>query len=167
MIKKNWYQLPDDQCERLNRTEMVALKWLIAAVNSCAYGQEDMERRLECIPEGKRRYRLMLGQLRAICNDLIGTMPRKQAVTIKNTMNDMELRLVPKFSGHGNRVTLDIDDLSYIVNAAKKDHCLACILNGDECRSCKLYQILESIAPMEDWGDSTVCPYMREDWLDR
>ena len=130
-------------------------------------GEGPLKDRLECIPSGKVRWRLLLGQLRAVTNDLIGTIPYKQCVNIKNVMNDMELRLVPKYSGHGNRVTLDIDDLSYIVNAAKKDHCLACILNGDECRSCKLYQILESIAPMEDWGDSTVCPYMREDWLDR
>ena len=167
MIKQTFYQLPDEECERLNRTEMVAMKWMIAAVNTCAYGQDDLAKRLESIPNGKSRFRLMLGQLRAIVNDLIGTMPVKQVLTVRNLMKDMELRLVPKFTPYDKRVSMDIDDLSYIVSAAKKDHCLACVRTGDECRKCRLYQILESVAPLNDWGDSTMCPYMREDWVDR
>ena len=71
-MKKTWYQLQEEDCERLNRTEMTALRWSLAAINSCAYAQDDLAKRLECIPDGKVRWRLMLGQLRALCNDLLG-----------------------------------------------------------------------------------------------
>lgn len=166
-MKKTWYQLPEEDCERLNRTEMTALRWSLAAVNSCAYAQDDLAKRLECIPDGKVRWRLMLGQLRALCNDLLGTTPRKQCLTIKHVMDDMELRMVPKFTPVPDRVCMGVDDLSYLVRAAKKDICVGCILTGDECRKCELYRILESVSPMEDWGDSMMCPYNRDDWMDR
>lgn len=150
----------------MNRTQMNALRWCIAAINSVAYAQTDLASRLECIPNGKVRWRLMLGQLRACVNDLIGTIPHKQCVNIKGVMNDMELRLVPKLTRNTDRVSMAVDDLSYLVKYAKKDVCSACILDGEECRQCELYKILESIAPRQDWGSSTVCPYLREDWWD-
>ena len=167
MMKMTYYKLPEEQTERVNRTEMMALRWTLAAINSLAYGQDDLDKRLDFIPNGKVRYRLMLGQLRAICNDLLGTIPEKQRNTIKNVMNDMELRMVPKFSPKANRVCMGIEDLSYLVDHAKKDICTACIFDGDECRQCELYQIMSSIAPLEDWGSSSMCPYSREDWWDK
>lgn len=165
--KATFYQLPEEECERVNRREMQALRWSLAAINSIAYAQEDLAERLECIPNGKARWRLMLGQLRSCLNDLIGTVPRKQCQTIKNVMNDMELRMVPKMTPNTNRVAMGVEDLSYLVDHAKKDICMACVMTGDECRKCELYKILESIAPLEDWGQSTICPYSKEDWWDR
>ena len=132
-----------------------------------AYAKEDLKDRLECIPNGRLRWRLMHGHLSSLMNDLIGTMPRKQCVNLKSVMHDMELRLVPKFTRVDQRVTMNVDDLSYLVNHAKKDICATCILDGDECRQCELYKILEAIAPLQDWGSSTVCPYLRDDWMDR
>lgn len=167
MIKKTWYQLEEKDCERLNRSEMQAVRWSLAALHCVAHAQNDLAERLKCIPNGQRRWRLMVGQLRALCNDIIGTTPRKQCVGIQSTMNDMELRFVPKYTPFDTRVVMDVNDLSFLVSHAKKDICSACILTGDECRECELYKILESIAPQQDWGHSTVCPYLREDWFDR
>lgn len=166
-MKKTWYQLPEEDCERVNRTEMNAIRWSLAAINSTAYAKDDLKDRLKMIPNGQRRWNLMLGQLRALLNDILGTVPKKQVLSIRNVMDDMELRMVPKLTPKSNRVTMDIDDLSLLVNAAKKDYCTACIYTGDECRKCELYQVLESISPQEDWGNSTVCPYMRKDWMNR
>lgn len=166
-MKETWYQLPDDKCERMNRTEMNAVKWCLAALNSVAYAKDDLAKRLEMIPNGKRRWGLMLGQLRSLVNDLVGTIPVKQCLTIKNTMNDMELRMVPKMTPIGDRVSMSVKDLAYIVREAKKDVCVGCTYTGDECRKCELYRILESIAPLEDWGSSLMCPYSKEDWWDK
>lgn len=165
-MKETWYQLPEADCERLNRTEMQSVRWLLAALNSCVLAQKDLDKRLECIPEGKRRFRLMTGQLRAIANDLIGTTPTNQCRQIRNTMTDMDLRLTPKMTPVGNRVVLDVYDLSYIVQHAQKDDelCQTCIRTGDECRECKLYQIMSAIAPLEDWGSGMMCPY-GSDWM--
>ena len=134
-MKRTWYQLPESECERLNRTEMNAMRWCLAAINSVAYAQDDLAKRLECIPNGKVRWRLMLG-------------------------------MVPKFTPKTDRVNMGIEQLSWLVNAARKDTCMSCIRNGDECRTCDLYKILESIAPREDWGPSTMCPYYNDDWMD-
>jgi hypothetical protein len=166
-MKQTFYSLPEADCERLNRTEMQAIRWSLAAINSVAYAQDDLKDRLDCIPHGRVRWRLMLGQLRALCYDLIGTVPKKQCKQIRNTMDDMELRMVPKLTPMSHRVNMDLDDLSYLVSHAKKDICTACILNGDECRKCELYQILEAVAPLQDYGKGTICPYMKEDWLER
>lgn len=162
-MAKDFFQLPDDQCERMNRQEMVGMKWLLSALSSVAYGQDDLAKRLEMIPNGRKRYRLMLGQLRSISNDLVGTMKVGQCKQIKNVMNDMELRLVPKMTPSVTRVSLEADDLRYIVNQAKKETCLSCIKTDAECKTCEMYQILERIAPLDDYGDGSLCPYMRED----
>lgn len=166
-MKNTWYQLPEDQCERVNRTEMQALRWSLTAVNSVAYAERDLEKRLECVPNGKARWRLMLGQLRALCNDLVGTIPEKQKNAVRNVMSDMEVRLVPKMTPYDKRIVMGVDDLSYIVAHAKKDICLGCTYSGDECRQCELCRILEGIAPLQDWGSDALCPYSREDWWDR
>ena len=163
-MKKTWYQLPEEDCERLTRDEMQALRWSLAAVNSVAQAEGPLKDRLECIPSGKVRWRLLLGQLRAVTNDLIGTIPYKQCVNIKNVMNDMELRMVPKFSASDNRVIMTAPDLAYLVDAAKRDKCMGCIYTGDECRQCELYKILSAITPMQDYGNGMICPYNLAEW---
>jgi len=163
-MKQTFYQLPEEDCERLTAPEMRAVRWCLAALNSCAYAQDDLSRRLECIPNGKRRWRLMLGQLRALCNDLLGTIPRKQCVGINNVMHDMELRLVPKFTKWDNRVILPAPDLAYIITLAKKEKCMTCVLTDAECRKCEFYKILESVAPLDDYGSGGICPYNMVEW---
>lgn len=164
--KQDKFSWPKEDCERVNHQEMVALRWCLAAINSVAYAKDDLAKRLECIPAGRRRWAMLLGSFRSLMDELLATVPTKQCLSIRNVMDDMELRMVPKFTPKSNRVSMDVADLSYIVNHAKKDICSACILNGDECRQCELYQILESIAPRKDWGSSTICPYMKDDWMD-
>lgn len=166
-MKKDSYKLPDDQCERVNRSEMIALRWSFAAINSIAYAKDDLKNRLKMIPNGVTRWNLMLGQLRSLLNDIVGTVPRKQCKTIKNVMDDMELRMVPKFTPKDHRINMDVEDLSYLVNHAKKDICIGCTMSGDECKDCNLYRILEAVAPPEDWGNNYSCPYSREDWFER
>lgn len=164
-MKKTFYQLPDEQCERLNKQEMTALRWLIAAENSASHAKKDLEKRLECIPEGKRRFQMMHGQLLAIVNDLIGTTPAKQCKQVQNTMEDMKLSMIPKLTPDTDKVIMNAVDLAYIVFHAQKDEalCMTCVRDDTECRSCEFYQILSAIAPRQDWGSSLMCPY-NSDW---
>jgi len=165
-MKTTWYQLPEEDCERLNSTEMRAVRWSLAAKYSVACAAEVLGKRLDCIPEGRVRWRLMLGQLRALCNDLIGTVPAKQRKTIWNVMNDMELRMVPKGTKRDDRVVMDAKDLGYLVTLAKQERCTACVLTDAECRDCTLYKILESAVPLDDYGDGGICPYNLLKWED-
>lgn len=166
-MKETFYQLPEEDCERLKSREMNAIKWCMAAINSIAYAQDDLKDRLDCIPSGQVRWRLMLGHLRACLNDIIGTIPRKQAKQIKNLMEDMELRFMPKLTRTSNRVCIEVEDFAYFVEHAKADVCTSCILTDDECRKCKMYQLMESLAPLDDYGDGTMCPYAHKEWWAR
>lgn len=166
-MKKTWYQLPEDQTVRLKRSELSALKWGFAALSSLTYGKTDLSDRLKMIPNGQKRYNLMHGQLTALMNDLIGTAPVKQCCNIRNTMSDMELRLVPKSTPMSHKACIDVDDLTYLVDGAKATYCTSCTLMDGECRSCRLYKILELLSPLDDYGSGLVCPYMTKDWMDR
>lgn len=167
-MKQTFYQLPEKDRERLKSYEMNALRWCLAAVNSLAYGQDDLKHRLECIPEGKVRYRLSLGQIRAILNDIIGTTPYKQAKQARNLMEDMELRMVPRgYTKSDNRAVIELGDLSYLIDHAKADVCSTCILTDDECRKCQMYQLMTAYAPLDDYGSGTVCPYAQKEWWAR
>ena len=163
-MKTTWYQLPEKDCERLTRNEMQALRWSLAAVNSISQAEGALQDRLECIPNGKCRWRLLLGQLRAVTNDIIGTIPYKQCVNIKNVMIDMELRMVPKYSPVDQHVIMVAQDLAYLVDAARRDKCMGCVCTGEECRKCELYKILSAITPMQDYGNGMICPYNLATW---
>ncbi len=55
------YMLPDEDCERLNRVEMQAVRMMLAALSTAAYAKDDLRERLECVPDGNKRFRLALG----------------------------------------------------------------------------------------------------------
>jgi hypothetical protein len=74
-VSRTPYTLPEADCERLRRTEMNALRMLLALLSSVAYAKDDLRQRLECVPDGNRRFRMAYGQLKAVCDDLIGTVP--------------------------------------------------------------------------------------------
>lgn len=166
MFKKTWYFLPEKDRERLNRTELRAARWLVTVMYICFELREELAERLKCIPNGQARFNMMLGHVQAIANDVIGTVPKSQKDQIQHTIDDMDIRLVPKFAPKGNRVVLDLYQLHYIVSHAQKDEalCQTCVRTDDECRKCEFYKILSAIAPLTDWGSGTMCPYSG-DWL--
>ena len=71
--KRVWLQ--EEDCERLNRGEFEAMRCLLGAVSYTAHAKDDLQKRLACIPDGKARMAMVLGGLKAIADDLVGTMP--------------------------------------------------------------------------------------------
>lgn len=161
--KRQAYSLPDEDCERLKRTELVAVKMLLAHLSTAKYAQEDLAHRLECIPDGKARMRLAVGGLSAVCDDLIGTVSREQAKQIYGTMRDYDLRLVPKATPGTANIILTREQGVDLMNIAR-DRCKACVEDGNSCRTCRLYQILEATTPLEDYGTDLMCPYSLAEW---
>ena len=155
--------LPDDQCEQLRRTEMNALRMLLAHLSSAQYFVEDMQDRLKCIPDGNRRIRMAVGLMRAVCDDLCGTVTRAQAKQIYGTMKDCDLRIVPKLSPGSVNVILTKEEGKDLMDMAR-DRCHNCVEDGNSCRECRLYQILEATTPMQDYGDGLLCPYSLAQW---
>jgi len=157
------YSLPDDQCERLRRTELIAVKLLLAHLSTAAYGQEDLAERLECIPHGKARYRLALGALRSVVDDLIGTVSKAQCKQIMGTMRDYEMRLVPKATPQTSNIVMTREAGVELMELAR-EKCHGCVEDGEGCRKCRLYQILEATTPLDDYGDGLICPYALAVW---
>jgi hypothetical protein len=142
---------------------MNAVRMLLALLSTVAYAKDDLKDRLECIPNGNRRFRMAYGQLKAVCDDLIGTISRAQAKQIYGTIKDYELRLAPKATPGTVNVILTKEQGMDLMDMAR-ERCLDCVLDGNECRECKLYQMLESTTPMDDYGSGLTCPYATAEW---
>lgn len=157
--------LDDKDCERMNRHEFEAVRCLLGAVSYIANASEDLQKRLECIPAGRKRMAMARGAVNAIANDLIGTMTGAQCKQMQNVMKDMEMRMVPKLSPGSRNVIMTADAAKTLIDSAKS-RCAICAASGDEIRRCPLYQVLEGLIPLEDYGDGLLCPYVLADWED-
>ena len=64
-------------------------------------------------------------------------------------------------------------DIHWITKEQAKDlmdcarwQCHDCVNSGEEARGCRLYKLLESTTPADDYGDGMVCPYALAEWKD-
>ena len=161
--KRIW--LAEEDCERLRRAEFEAMRCLLGAVSYAATAREDLQKRLECVPDGKRRMNMVLGGLKAIADDLIGTVPRGQCRQIRNTMQDMEMRMVPKMTGMSQNVILEKENAKALIDVAMKQ-CRGCVEDDVSCRECGLYRVLVSFLPLDTYDNGMLCPYSLSEWKD-
>ena len=159
--KRVW--LADEDCRRLNRGEFEATRCLLGAVNYAAHAKDDLQKRMEMIPHGKERMAMVLGGLKAIADDLIGTLPVGQCKQIRNTMNDMEMRMVPKLTSMSHNVILEKDVAKGLVDAAM-EKCHGCVEGPEEGMKCPLYKVLESFLPLDSYENGMLCPYSMSEW---
>lgn len=161
--KRIW--LEDADCERLNRGEYEAVRCLLGAVSYTAHASDDLKKRLECIPSGRERMNMTLGGIRAICDDIIGTIPVGQCKQLRNTMNDMEIRIVPKLAAMSQNVILEKDVAKGLIDAAM-EKCRGCVETNEGGRKCALYKVLESFLPLNDYDNGLLCPYAVSEWAE-
>jgi hypothetical protein len=155
--------LPDEDCERLNRIEMQAVRMLLAALSVAAYAEKDLADRLECVPYGNQRMKMSVGVLRSVVNDLVGTISRSQCRQIYGTMRDFEMRLLPKLTPGSTCIIMTKEEGKELLDCARWQ-CHSCVKDGEEARKCRLYKLLEATTPMDDYGDGLVCPYALAEW---
>ena len=161
--KRIWLDAKD--CERLNRGEFEAMRGLIAATSYVAHARDDLQKRLECIPGGKQRMSMLLGSIKAITDDIVGTMTVNQCKQLRNTMNDMDIRMVPKLTRMSQNVIFEKDLAKGLIDIAQ-EKCHGCVEDSESCRSCSLYKILEALIPLEDYRTPILCPYSVTEWID-
>ena len=161
--KRVW--LREEDCERLNRAEFEAVRCLLGAVSYTAHAKDDLQKRLECIPSGKARMGMILGGIKAIADDIVGTVPRGQCKQLRNTMSDMEMRMVPKMASMRQNVVLEKDVAKGLVDAAM-EKCHGCVEGPEEGRKCALYKVLESFLPLDNYDNGMLCPYSMSVWKD-
>lgn len=154
--------LREEDCVRMNRYEVDGIRKMIAALYTANSSGSDLQKRLQIIPHGAKRFRMVIGGLNAIANDIIGTMTRGQARQVQNTLNDNKLVIVPKLSTVSDNVVLDREIAADLISAAKA-RCRYCTKDGVSCRQCKLYKLLEAVSPKADYGSGMLCPYSMDE----
>lgn len=165
MPKGNPFELPDDQCERVTRTEMASCRTILLLASDLHHAQEDLKDRLKCVPYGERRLRMISGGIDSLFRDILGTITDKQRKQIRNQAKDLVMQAVPKLTASQNKVMVYLDDIKELTNCAM-ERCKRCADTGDEARKCRLYQWLETNIPLDDYGDNLICPYARIGWGD-
>lgn len=161
--KRVW--LAEEDCERLNRGEFEALRCLLGAVSYTAHAKDDLQNKLLRIPRGRWRMAAALGALRALADDLVGTIPRGQCKQIRNTMQDMEMRMVPKRMPMSQNVIFDKDVAKELVDAAM-ERCKRCPNGPEDGEKCPLFKVFESFMPLETYDNGLLCAYSRLEWED-
>lgn len=158
--------LPDEECERLRRSEMEAMRCLLGAVSYTATAQDGIKNRLSTmIPDGQARMDELIKGMRSLLGDLVGTVPSLQAKQLQNTMKDMELRMVPKLSGMTHNVILEKDVAKGLIDAAM-EKCHGCVETNETCKQCRVYQVLEATTPLEEYDNGLICAYSTSEWED-
>jgi len=160
---KQPFELPDDQCERLTRDEMSAVRMLLILSSEINYAKEDLQKRLAMIPNGKARMNMLAGNCTSLFKDVLGTISDKQRRTLRNSALDYDLKIVPKVNAGQTSIAVQKDDMTELVNCAR-EKCKYCTLSGLESRSCQLYKLLEAYIPLNDYGAEIICPYAYQEW---
>lgn len=154
------YKLPEESCERLTARQLVDMKLFYAFENMILGFKESFADRLDCVPYGKERLNMAYGGLHALLDDLMGTITEAQKKAIESSFHDYVAKLVPVYGVQHAKVILNTDQLENLLNSAR----LSCVLqkcteDGNNCRKCQLYQTFESVIPLNNYGDSLICPY--------
>ncbi len=155
--------LEEKDCERLTRPEFNALRCMLIVVSFCVDAKKDLQKRLDLIPYGRKRMNCALGAIKALMDDIIGTITRAQAQQIQNTMTDMEVKITPKMMPISQTVIMDLDLAKGLMDCAK-EKCTGCTEDGESCKKCKLYKIMEATTPLDDYGNGMLCPYNLAEW---
>ena len=150
--------------ERLTRTEMQGLEWLLTATSILADGDKDLHERLSD-DDAQALFRVR-GELLKIINHLLDDVPPAQLRKVRSTMSDMQMQLVPKMMPRKVSVILSKDEGEALVDAAQHGECAYCTRTDAEARECKLYHVMTAVVPLEDYGGGLLCPYNLATWED-
>ena len=152
--------------ERLTRTEMHSVQWLMNALSSFRYAEEDLKTRLETIPDGTERLKQFNTNADKLFRDICGTIPEKQLKHLLGVAKDYEVRMVPKMMPKPTSVVLTRDEAMELVDAAQVKCKWDCVPDMDESRNCKLCKVFEAVVPLQQYN-SVSCPYWRAEWDDK
>lgn len=152
-----------DDAVRLTRTEKMAMLQLAYIATVFEELQTDMKDRLGMIDDGSLRMNGLAVESDQILNDLRMTIPMNQRMSLQNTAMDYEMRLAPKLTPMSTNVIMDKDEFKEIVDIARTK-CHDCTEDSNTCTKCRLFKLLTSILPLEDYDGGLLCPYNLGEW---
>ena len=165
-MKETFFQLPESDRKRLVRNEYTLLMRMMCELSTLSFIKDEMRRRLDMVPNGYSRVCMAHGQVLSLVNDIIGTIPDEQKDIIRHSMEDNEVRIVPKNMPDKIRLTVEAKDLGYLFDLARPKKCEYCTENSKECRKCELYKLHTKYIPLESYDTIRYCPYNLQKWGD-
>lgn len=152
-----------DDAVRLTRIEKMAMLQLAYVATVLEELQNDLGDRLEKIDQGAEKMHVLASGSDEILNDLRLTVPMNQRMSLQNTAMDYEMRLTPKLTPMSTNVIMDKDEFKEIVDIARTK-CHDCTEDSNTCTKCRLFKLLASILPLEDYDGGLLCPYNLGEW---
>jgi len=149
--------------ERMTRDEVTAIKMLLASLSNEKYALERISKRLDMVPDGKERLKQHTEDLQKLMDEIVNTITAEQCKVIYGTMKDYEMRLVPKLMPMSTNVLMTKDQAKNLMDCARIK-CQGCVEDGESCRRCQVYQIMEETVPLDDYGNGMICPYSLAEW---
>ena len=162
-VRRDHYELPDKDCERLTAPEMEGVRWCLNMASTLLSARDDLKKRLKCVPYGNQRMNMITGGMNSLFQDILGTVTDKQRRNLRNTARDYMVKLVPSVRSDKRVLAIEKRDFKTLVNAAK-EKCRSCTECGLAVRKCPLYQILEVYVPLDEYDDTIACSYAYQEW---
>lgn len=152
-----------DDAVRLKRYEKMSMITLSYAATIYGDLQSELGERLKMIPGGAET----LKQISEATDDLLialrKTIPENQRMNLQHTAQDYEVHLVPKATPSETTVIMTKDEFKDMVDLARVK-CRECTDDDTQCKTCRLYQLLTSTLPLDDYDNGLLCPYNMGEW---
>ena len=152
-----------DDAWPVTRGEKISILFLMNTVSAMMDARDELNDRINRIEGGTAAMGQMCQNAEWLLTEIRKTIPVNQRQNINNVSKDMEMRMVPKMTPSKTTVVLQKEEFRTLVDAAQTQ-CRECTDDNEECRKCKLFQLLTVILPMDRYDDTFLCPYNARDW---
>ena len=150
--------------KRFVNKEFSLLKRLTAFISDLLYMKDDLQSRLELIPNGQKRMDDVLNGISDLIKDVVATGPESQKRQLYNTIKDYKIELTPKLTPGSPNVLMSKEQVKCLIDIAQ-EKCESCVEDPKAAKNCRLYKFLE-ITALPSSYDSLLCPYSRATWGD-
>lgn len=151
--------------ERLRRPEYEAVRCLLGAISYAAHARDDLKDRVDTVTNGRARMEVLVDGLKSFVDELLANVPDGQCRQLRNTMKDMEMRMIPKLTPMSQNVLMEKDNAKALIDRAM-ERCHGCVEDERSCLDCGLYKVLESMLPLDSYDNGMLCPYALSEWKD-
>lgn len=162
-IVKKMLEPSREDAVRMTRTEKMAMLSMAHAATILDETQDELKNRLGMVERGAERLHALSEGADELLHDIRLTMPEEQRHHLQNTAMDYECRLVPKATPGSTNVIMGKEEFRELVDWARTK-CRDCADSDEECTACRLYKLLTSVLPLDEYHNSLLCPYNLGEW---
>ena len=152
-----------DDAWDVTRPEKLSVLFLMNTVSSMMDSRDELKDRVSRIDGGPEMMDTMVTTSERLLNEIRRTIPERQRHSINNISKDMEMRMKPKSTPSETMVLMHKEEFRALVDAAQ-EKCQMCVDDNEECKKCKLFQLLKVVLPLERYDVGNMCPYNMAGW---